>query len=366
MKKIISTIVFLLATIVVNSQKVTFYSQEFENGVRDHIGLGESDNVLQTHTDTITTLNLSGLGITDIRDAGYLTAVTKLDLSYNNITDVSPLLTLSSLRELNLSNNKLENINILAFVEAESMEVDVSNNYISDFSYFYTPGLCDFTFMGMGLQMEKDAPYFDIYQFYATVDLANRSMISYRGYTNMPAATNIKCGSFTETAEIDGDSHIAVLPTIPTETTEVTLTNGAESIKTFVVPAKFNKVEAGKTVSMDTGLPEHYTISAYASKGTVEIVGNTLKFTAPQETVSDIISFCFYEGATLKGISRFYVNKGDIDGDGDVDKADLEKVVNFIMNPSEDFNKDAADMNGDGKVNATDVVLIINAMTNPE
>ena len=348
MKKIISTIVFLLATIVVNSQKVTFYSQEFENGVRDHIGLGESDNVLQTHTDTITTLNLSGLGITDIRDAGYLTAVTKLDLSYNNITDVSPLLTLSSLRELNLSNNKLENINILAFVEAESMEVDVSNNYISDFSYFYTPGLCDFTFMGMGLQMEKDAPYFDIYQFYATVDLANRSMISYRGYT------------------IDGDSHIAVLPTTPTETTEVTLTNGAESIKTFVVPAKFNKVEAGKTVSMDTGLPEHYTISAYASKGTVEIVGNTLKFTAPQETVSDIISFCFYEGATLKGISRFYVNKGDIDGDGDVDKADLEKVVNFIMNPSEDFNKDAADMNGDGKVNATDVVLIINAMTNPE
>ena len=153
MKKIVSIAVLMLTAMVVNAQKVTFYSQEFENGVRYHIGLGESDNVLQTHTDTITTLNLSGLGITDIRDAVYLTAVTKLDLSYNSITDVSPLLTLSSLRELNLSNNKLEDINILAFVEAESMEVDVSNNYISDFSYFYTPGLCDFTFMGMGLQM---------------------------------------------------------------------------------------------------------------------------------------------------------------------------------------------------------------------
>lgn len=364
MKKIVSIAVLMLTAMVVNAQKVTFYSQEFENGVRYHIGLGESDNVLQTHTDTITTLNLSGLGITDIRDAVYLTAVTKLDLSYNSITDVSPLLTLSSLRELNLSNNKLEDINILAFVEAESMEVDVSNNYISDFSYFYTPGLCDFTFMGMGLQMEKDTPYFDIYQLYATVDSANRSMISYRGYTNMPATTNIKCGSFTETAEIDGDGHVAVLPTTPTETTEVTLTNGLKSIKTYAVPAKFYKVEAGKTVSMETGLPEQYTISAYASKGTVEIVdNNTLKYTAPQETVSDIVYFCYNEGTTLKGISRSYVNKGDIDGDGDVDKADLEKVVNYIMNPSEDFNKDAADMNGDNKVNAADVVLIVNIMT---
>ena len=58
--------------------------------------------------------------------------------------------------------------------------------------------------------------------------------------------------------------------------------------------------------------------------------------------------------------------KGDVNGDGEVDEADLELVVNYILKPFEDFNKDAADMNGDGKVNAADVVLIINAMTNPE
>ena len=55
-----------------------------------------------------------------------------------------------------------------------------------------------------------------------------------------------------------------------------------------------------------------------------------------------------------------------MNGDSAVDKADLQLVVNYILKPFEDFNKDAADMNGDGKVNAADVVLIINTMANPE
>lgn len=361
MKKIASIAVLMMAALVAQAQKVTFYSPEFENGVRHHIGLGESDDVLQTQTDTITTLNLSGLEITDIRDVVYLTAVSKLDLSYNNISDVSPLLSLESLRELNLSNNHLENINILAFIQSESLKLDVSNNYISDFSYFYTPGLCDITFYGMGLQTEKDAPYFDIYQFYANIDGSGQPMISYRGYTNMSAATSIKCGSVSEAAQIDGDSHTAILATRLTETTEVTLTNGEKTITTYAIPPKYYRVEAGKTVSLETGLPEDYSLtSAYASKGTVEIVGKTLNFTAPEEVFSDIIYFYYYEGSILKGISRIYLNKGDVNGDGNVDIDDAHAVANYIVNPTEDFNKDAADMNGDQKVNATDIVLIVN------
>lgn len=56
--------------------------------------------------------------------------------------------------------------------------------------------------------------------------------------------------------------------------------------------------------------------------------------------------------------------KGDVNEDNNVDETDLQLVVDYIMNPSEDFNKAAADMDGDGDVNAADVVLIINAMTN--
>ena len=136
MKKIASIAVLMMTAFVAQAQKVTFYSLEFENGIRNYIGLGETDDVLQFQMDTITTLDLSGLGITDIRDAIYLTAVSKLDLSYNNITDISSLLPLASLHELNLSNNQLENIDILAFTQSEQMEVDVTNNYISDFSIF--------------------------------------------------------------------------------------------------------------------------------------------------------------------------------------------------------------------------------------
>ena len=360
MKKIASIALLVMTTLAAQAQKVTFYSPEFENGVRHHIGLKESDDVLQTQTDTITTLNLSGLEITDIRDVAYLTKVSKLDLSYNNISDLSPLLSLESLYELNLSNNQLVDINILAFIQSESLKVDVSNNYISDFSYFYTPGLCDITFYGMGLQTEKDAPYFDIYQFYAIIDGSGQPTINYRGYTNMTAATSVKCGSSNETIQIDGDNHTTILPIKPKGITEIALTNGERTIKTYAVPTKFYKVKAENTILLDTGLPEDYSLtSAYASKGSLEIVGNTIKYTAPKETVSDVVYFSYYEGSNLKGFSRFYLNKGDANDDSVVDNADLKLVVDHIMNPKTGINKEVADMNNDGNINAADVVLFI-------
>ena len=64
-------------------------------------------------------------------------------------------------------------------------------------------------------------------------------------------------------------------------------------------------------------------------------------------------------------IKRLYTRaarilKGDINRDGYVDEADLEMVVDYILNPSEDFNREAADDNEDGTVNIADIVLIIN------
>ena len=162
MKQIISIALLLATALTAQAQKVTFYSPEFEYGVKQHLALGENDDVLQAHTDTITRLSLTGLGISDIRDAVYLPQVQELDLSYNNIDDVSPLLPLDSLRRVDLSNNQLENINILALSNVDTMEVDVTNNYIGDFSYFYSPTHCEFTLLGMGLQQDKNAPYFDV------------------------------------------------------------------------------------------------------------------------------------------------------------------------------------------------------------
>ena len=89
---------FFLATIAARGQEITFYSTAFEEGVRMHLSLDDSSPVLQSQMDTIKNINLSGLGITDIRDAVYLPNVESLNLSYNALTDVSPLLSLDSLK----------------------------------------------------------------------------------------------------------------------------------------------------------------------------------------------------------------------------------------------------------------------------
>lgn len=362
MKKIVSIAVLMMTAFVAQAQKVTFYSPEFENGVRNHIGLGETDDVLQSQTDTITTLDLSGLGITDIRDAVYLTAVSKLNLSYNNITDISSLLSLVSLHELNLSNNQLENIDILAFTQSEQMEVDVTNNYISDFSIFYASNPCDFTFMGMGLQLEKNAPYFDVYQFYADISRSGRPVISYRGYTNMAATINV--AGVQEPVPLDGDIHQQEMPGGVTEAVEVILTNGEKSVNTYVVPHASFSVDAGQTVVLPTGLPDDYTLtSAYASKGTASIVGNTIAYTAPDTKSPDILRFAYYQGSTLKGFSRYYINGilGDANGDGEVNISDAVAIANYVLgNAFEGFFFNAAHVNNDGKVTISDAVGVVN------
>ena len=53
--------------------------------------------------------------------------------------------------------------------------------------------------------------------------------------------------------------------------------------------------------------------------------------------------------------------KGDANGDGTVNAADIVEVVNYIMgHPSGKFKENAADANGDGMVNAADIVAIVN------
>ena len=314
MKKIISTIVFMLVTMVVNGQKVTFYSPEFEDGVRDHIGLAEGADVLQTHTDTITVINLSGLGITDIRDVVYLSAVKELNLSYNKISDVSPLLALEELQSVNLSNNQIEDVNILAFMQQESLELDVSGNYIQDFSYFYTPTPCEFIFLGMGMQQIKDVPYFDVYQLHADINTDGQPVVSYRGYTNMDAASYLKCGSSNVSAQLDGNTYQVTITENAAETSQVTLSNGEESEETYIVPSADYQVEAGQTVTLETWLPDDYILySTNATAGTVEIVGNTLLYTATNDAAPDIIYFSYYQGSVLKGFSRFYINRETIE-----------------------------------------------------
>ena len=54
-------------------------------------------------------------------------------------------------------------------------------------------------------------------------------------------------------------------------------------------------------------------------------------------------------------------SKGDANGDGEVNAADIVEVINYIMgNQSIEFIFDGADANGDGIVNVADIVKIVN------
>ena len=55
------------------------------------------------------------------------------------------------------------------------------------------------------------------------------------------------------------------------------------------------------------------------------------------------------------------LNKGDVNGDSDVDIADAVCIVNYVVSkPNTSFNEAAADVNGDGDIDIADAVHIVN------
>jgi hypothetical protein len=248
--------------------------------------------------------------------------------------------------------------------------VNVAGNYIKDFSYLFSTSSCQLLLEGMGAQQQvKNAPYFNVYQLYADIVETGEPEACYRGFTNMEDGVFLACGSLSVPAVMDGYTNSVILPKDLDEATLVTLSNGEQSETTYVVPTAKYAAGAGKTITMETGLPDDYYISsAYALKGSVEIDGNRMKYTAPAKAVSDIVVFSYYQGSTLKGFSRYSVNmgkKGDVNISGIVDVQDATLAVNYILGKSSDeYDYVAADMNGDNQVDVFDVTAIINTIFN--
>lgn len=302
-----------LAVSAAQAQKVTFYSAAFEAGVRLHLGIGDEADVLQSQTDTITALSLAGLDLGDLRDVLYLPVVRELDLSYNRISDISPLARLDALRTLDLSHNQLEDINLLAFSPSEAMTVDVSGNYIADFSYLFAPLTCRFTILGMGLQTAKNQPFFSVSQLVALTDEQGNTSVTYRGYSNASSAAKLHCGSTSVTAVMDGNLHSVAAPGGLTAATKVVLTNGERTEATWAVPAVKRRAEGGQTITVNTGLPDNYHLQdLYVLHGTAEADGQALKYTAPAKYRPDTLCFSYYEGTVYRGSSMVFIGREDI------------------------------------------------------
>ena len=117
-------------------------------------------------------------------------------------------------------------------------------------------------------------------------------------------------------------------------------------------PTKVTKMERG-TVDVEYSVTEPTNVYLYASSGE----SNAAR--AKRAPIASENSVLLY-GYKVIAFSEEII-KGDANGDGTVNAADIVEVVNFIMgHPSGKFKEDAADANGDGVVNAADIVAIVN------
>jgi|GEM_PF-2583811 len=287
------------------AQDITFYSSEFENGVKTHLGLGENDNVSAARTDTITDIDLSGLGISDVRDALWLPNVRRLDLSDNLIEDIAPLARLDSLRELNIAYNKIKNANVLTFSNSPEMYVDLAFNNITDFSLFYTFTSCRFTLMGEGMQND-DSPYCDVWQFYCDAvgnspllcckvesDMADAAQVSGAG-NSFSVATD--CKLVEQSLSVDGTDPVEFRLAV----------NDSVFSTTWLLPVRILQLDAGASIRIETGLPADYFITGIsnAEHGTATTDSIAIEYTAGKDFQQEEVLFSYSCGGLLKGYSK--------------------------------------------------------------
>lgn len=308
MKRYMIIIIACLAVVSAHGQEVTFLSPEVEGGVRQHLGFTESQQIGFAQLDTITTLDLSRRGITDVRDLVLMPKLRTLDLSDNSVEDLQPIAVLDSLEWVDLSYNGLKGINDLFFSSAKSMTVNVAFNHIRDFSLFGSISSCRFILEGTGLQLNDHPLYFDVYDFYADVNNEGVPMVSYRGFTNVEGDVSLECGSTHVAASMDGDTYSVLLPEGLSLTTQATLSNGEVGDTTWVVPPTAYDVTNGGEVTISTGLPENYRIGYLrALHGMVDADGTTLHYVAPTRAVNDTLYLSYYENEQIKGFTELYI-----------------------------------------------------------
>ena len=360
---------FVLTNTFAKAQNVKFRSPVIESYIKSHVGIEQTDELNTSQLDTITHVDLSGLDLTDISDVKFLTNVRSLDLSNNRIENIAPLATLDSLCEVNLSHNNLKSVSMLSFSYAKKMYANIAFNYIKDFSCFNTLTNCYFTIAGANMQYDKDDSFFDV-DYLVCNNKLDKPVVTCRVNSNSGNRTTLRCLDEEFEVPTDRSQFKCELKSDVTSASPIYLANGDDVYSTYIVPVNYYDVDAGNTITIEPGLPESYSLSAvHANYGTVVIEGNAIKYTAPDKAVSDFIDFSYFQGSTLKGISRYYVNmdkgnKGDVNNDGSVNALDLKLLVDALL-AGEKPSK-VTDINEDGQLTIGDVTSLISLLEHHE
>ena len=327
MKRLIIFLVAANMSISGFTQNLDFYSETMELIVKYQLGLSENIPLTKEIADTITILDLSGYGLTDIRDLSYFPKLVNLDLSYNQIEDISPLVGLEYLTDLDLSNNRLKNLNDLAFSESYEMTVVTSSNYITEYSFLFNNPNCFFTIIGLNYQK---SPY-RVNRFYSDFDpntsqkIVNYNVWTYNEYDSIYLMVDGKKELITEM-----DEDISIRKSVSGNMAYLNAESSNIDSVFFVLP---QTMEINEIVTeIIPSLPADYSIlSAEALKSNVSFSDQSIVYVMTSDIADDTIRIGYgLNEYDIKGYTYYYLKN---DSPTDIEHLPVSEKLLFYPNP---------------------------------
>lgn len=371
-KHILCLILLLAGSIVVargQDQRVAFYEPAIEQQVKHHLGLKDEAALSQTQLDTITVLDLSHLGISDVRDLIHFSSLATLNLRGNLLEDVGCLYRLPALSQLDLSSNQLEEISLLSFSAADEMTVDVSWNHISDFTAFADVTSCCFTIEGIGYQQPKQDFFYSVNDLYITADKSGLPQVNYCIYSDKGGKASLTIDGIKTVSIPADESYGAVaVGVMPDHITPVIVAyDDVRPDTTYIVPPSDRLIGASETRTFRLGLPQGYKItSIYAPTGSYTAEDDSFTFTTDEAFTETDVRIAYSHYSDLRGYTTVHLVKGllgDANCDGKVDDKDIFTLLELLMGRTPaTCSRMASDLNGDGRISVADITSLVNKL----
>ena len=327
-----------------------------------------SGSLTEGERAALDSLDLSGLGISDITGLQHLTGITELNLSNNNLQDISVLQHLLGLEKLNLSGNNITNISVLKQLISLT-ELNVSVNYLD-------------TSAGSAAMAAIE----EIRKFCPGVDFSAQKPISVSGVT-LSASSLLLCTGEAHTLTATVAPSGAANKAVTWQSSNASVATVSDGTVTAVAPGQAiitaTTQDGNKAVTCTVTVKSTVLSSSYYKIGNGQISGLT-KQTKPSQFLGRVIADAdnlrllsadgnvfsgdtlatgmhvqLHIGGSLRDSLAIAVG-GDTNGDGQITITDytLTRLDILGLKQLEGIFRTAADANYDGQVTITDYTLI--------
>ena len=169
---------------------VVFEDPAFEAAFREKYGV--TGDIRKADLLQYTELDLSGCGLTNIKDVAKFTELQALYLCENEIRNVNPLAELKKLTVLNLRNNKINWLNGIAELE-ELIWLDLDNNRIIESSVLQSSKLSKLVYLSMNSNMLNDLYFCSAMPELDTLIVNDNSIRDISGIKGLSKLVHFEC-----------------------------------------------------------------------------------------------------------------------------------------------------------------------------